>query len=171
MGARITQPQAQLDQTFMEEIEKKITALLQQAKQLSGGGEEEGPIAKEIRRKLEAILYLPIITSRYPQFRPKGVKAVAEYLHNKLNDSPYLWGTLFSWLSVHVLGKMVDHIDFAGRSHAWIDEWGLGKTITDVLKELTLDEAPAWRVVTLVKLLTTHQRWFEMKPSDQKQAY
>ena len=171
MEARITQPQAQLDQTFMEEIEKKITALLQQAKQLSGGGEEEGPIAKEIRRKLEAILYLPIITSRYPQLQPKGVKAAAEYLHNGLTHSIYSWSTLFSWLFIHGLGKVATPKDFTEQSLNWVDEWKLGKTISGVLKEMGLDEATGRRIIILAKLLTGHQRWFEVKEPGHAQSY
>ena len=128
MEARITQPQAQLEQKLMEEIEKKIIHLLQETKRLSGGGEDGMTIAREIRRKLEAILYLPILTSRYPRLQPKGVQAAAEYLHKKLTDSITTWATLFGWLFVHALGKVVNQIDFAEQSRTWIDEWRLGKT-------------------------------------------
>ncbi|MCJ7783098.1 MAG: hypothetical protein MUP41_04150, partial [Desulfobacterales bacterium] len=133
MEARITQPQAQLDQKLMEEIEKKINRLLQETKRLSGGGEDGMTIAREIRRKLEAILYLPILTSRYPRLQPKGVKAAAEYLHKKLTDSTTPWATLFGWLFVHALGKVINPIGFAEQSRTWIDEWRLGKTIFSVL--------------------------------------
>jgi hypothetical protein len=169
--ARITQPQGQLDQKLMEEIEKKMLNLLRGAKRLSGGREDEGIIARELRRKLEAILYLPIITSRYPQLQPKGVKAAAEYLHKKLTDSTYMWSTLFNWLFVHSLGKVVNPIDFEGQSRMWIDEWRLGKTILGLLRDLGLEEAVTWSSLTVIKLLTGHQRWFEVKPSDQKQSY
>jgi len=171
MAARITQPQAQLDQKLMEEIEKKMINLLREAKHLSGGREDEMTMAQEIRHKLEAILYLPIITSRYPRLQPKGVKAAAEYLHKKLTDSTYTWNTLFSWLFVHALGKVVNPRDFAGQSHTWIGEWRFGKTILSVLRDLGLEETTAWSSLTVIKLLTGHQRWFEVKPSDQKQAY
>ena len=144
---------------------------LQEAKQLVGGREDEVMIARELRRKLEAILYLPIITSRYPQLQPKGVKAAAEYLHKKLTDSPYTWATLFSWLFVHALGKVANQRDFAGQSRTWIDEWRLGKTILGLLRDLGLEEAAAWSSLTVIKLLTGHQRWFEVKPSDQKPSY
>jgi hypothetical protein len=154
----------------MEEIEKKMIDLLREVKQLSGGREDGMTIAREVRRKLEAILYLPTITSRYSQLQPKGVKEAAEYLHKKLTDSTITWATLFNWLFVHALGKMVNSKDFEGQSRAWIDEWGFGKTISDVLKELGSDEETTWRAVILVKLLTSHQRWFEMKPPGQKQA-
>jgi hypothetical protein len=127
-------------------------------------------IAREVRRKLEAILYLPIITSRYSQLQPKGVKEAAEYLHKKLTDSTATWATLFHWLFVHALGKMVNSKDFGGQSRAWIDEWNFGKTILRVVRDLGLDETAAWKSLNVIKWLTGHQRWFEVKPSDQKQA-
>jgi glycosidase len=161
--SRIISPQAQLDQEFMGEIEKKTIGLLREVKQRTGGGEDETTIAREIRHKLEAILYLPIITSRFPRLQPKGVKAAAEYLHKKLTDSTYTWAILFSWLFVHALGKVVSQRDFAGQSRSWIDEWRLGKTIAEVLMELELDEATTWRALTLIKILTSHQRWFDQK--------
>jgi glycosidase len=171
MESRITPPQAKVDQKLMEEIEKKMTHLLQEAKRLSGGREDEMTIVQEIRRKLEAILYLPIITSRYPRLQPKGIKAAAEYIHKKLNDSIYTRGTLFGWLFVHALGKVVNQRDFAGQSHTWVDEWRLGKTTLGVLRDLGLEETAAWRSLTVIKWLTGHQSWFEKKPSDQKKAY
>jgi glycosidase len=171
MEARITQPQGQLDQKLMEEIEKKMLNFLRETKQLSEGREDEVTIFRELRRKLEAILYLPIITSRYPQFQPKGVKAAAEYLHKKLSDSPNAWVILFSWLFVHTLGKMVNPMDFGEQSRMWIDEWRLGKTIQAVLRDLGLEEAAAWNSLIVIKLLIRHQGWFEAKPSDQKQSY
>ncbi len=169
--ARINQPQTQLDQKLMEEIERKMIDLLQKVKQLSGGREDEGTIAREVRRKLEAILYLPIITSRFPQLQPKGVKAAAEYLHRKLTDSPYTWVTLFAWLFVHALGKVVDRKDSGAQSRRWIHEWELDKTILTVLRELGLEEAASWRSLTVVKLLTGYQKWFEAKSTDQERAF
>ena len=171
MEARITQPQAQLDQKLMEEIEKKINRLLQETKRLSGGGEEGMTIAREIRRKLEAILYLPILTSRYPRLQPKGVKAAAEYLHKKLIDSTTTWATLFGWLFVHALGKVINQKGFAEQSRTWIDEWRLGKTMFGVLTGLGLEENAAGSSLTVIKWLTRHQRWFEVKPLNQKSAH
>ncbi len=171
MEARITPPQAQVDQKLMEEVEKKMIHLLQEAKRLSGGREDERTIVREVRRKLEAILYLPIITSRYPRLQPKGVKAAAEYIHKKLTDSIYTRATLFGWLFVHALGKVVNQRDFAGQSHTWVDEWRLRKTTLGVLRDLGLEETAAWSSLTVIKWLTGHQKWFEEKPSDQTQAY
>ena len=128
-------------------------------------------IAREIRRELEAILYLPILTSRHPRLQPKGVQAAAEYLHKKLTDSTTTWATLFGWLFVHALGKVINPKGFAGQSRTWIDEWRLGKTMLGVLMGLGLEEGAAGSSLTVIKWLTGHQTWFEEKPSDQKQAY
>ncbi len=170
MEARITHPQAQIDPIFMDEIEKKMVNLLWQAKRFSGGREDELSIDREVRQKLEAILYLPILTSRYPRLQPKGVQETAEYLHRRLNDSLYIWTTLFSWLFVHALGKIVNPTDFARQSRTWLDEWGLGKTIVNAEKEFALDEATAWNSLSVVKLVTSHQRWFEGEPPESRQA-
>jgi hypothetical protein len=171
MEGRITQPQAQLDQNLMEEIEKKIIRLVQEAKRVSGGGKDGMTIAREIRRKLEAILYLPTLTSRYPRFQPKGVQAAAEYLHKGLTDSTATWATLFGWVFVHALGKVVDEKDYSEQSRTWIDEWMLGKTTFGVLRGLGLEEGAAGSSLTVIKMLTSHQTWFEVTSLDQKQAY
>ncbi|HUL30985.1 MAG TPA: hypothetical protein VLZ03_11090, partial [Thermodesulfobacteriota bacterium] len=168
LEARIKQPQAPLDQTLMEEIEKRMLRFLQEAKRFGGGEEDETTIAREVRRKVEAILYFPILTSRYPRLRPKGIQAAAEYLHQKLTDSTVLWATLFGWLFVHVLGKVVRQGDFAGKSRTWIDEWRLDKSLLEVLQGLGLDDAAARNSLAIIKWLTGHQRWFEGKSLDPK---
>ena len=170
MEARITQPLAQLDQKLMEETEKKTLHLLQEAKRFGGGGEDEMAITRDIRRKLEAILYLPVLTGRYPRLRPKGIQAAAEYLHRELTDSTAIWATLFGWLFVHSLGKVVNPKEFAERGRTWIDEWRLGKSLLAALNGLGLDEAAAWSSLTVIKWLTGYQRWFEGKSLDRKSA-
>ncbi|MFB3886704.1 MAG: alpha-amylase family glycosyl hydrolase [Thermodesulfobacteriota bacterium] len=165
MEARVTQPQGQFDQALMEEIEKKTIHLLREARTSTDGREDEIVIAREIRYKLEAILYLPIITSHSSRLQPQGVKAAAEYLNKKLDDSPFTWTTVINWLFVHALGKVVSQTGFPEFSRSWMDEWRLDQTIAGALKGLGLDEATAWREVTLVKILTRHQRWFELKES------
>jgi len=105
------------------------------------------------------------------KYQPDLLKAAAEYLHKKLTDSIDTWATLFSWLFVHALGKAVNQGDFGGQSRTWMDEWRIGKTILSVLRDLELEETAAWSSLTVIKLLTGHQRWFEKKSSDQKQAY
>ncbi len=58
---------------------------------------------------------------------------------------------------------MVNQKDFPELSRSWIDEWRLGKTILDVMSDLGVEEEPARRSVTLIKLLTVYQSWSEEK--------
>lgn len=171
MEARVTQQQLQLQHERMEEIEKKMITLLGVIKQVSGGRDDEVILAREVRGKLEGILRLPISISRFLRLQRKGIKAAVEYLDKGLSDSIFTWATLFSWLFVHTLGKVTCPKEFAGQSRAWIDEWRLGRTISEVLQEIGSDETKTWRALTLVKLLTQHQRWFELESPDPKPAF
>jgi hypothetical protein len=163
MEARVTRSDGQPDQGLMSEMEQKVSNLLREAKRLSGGIEDEMALAREMRPKLEAILCLPTLASRFPWTGSKAGKTVAEYLQENLNDAPPTWGILWSWLFVHALGRVVGQADFMELSRSWIDEWRLGKTIAVVLRDLGLEEEAAWRSVGLIKLLTSHQRWFQEK--------
>jgi hypothetical protein len=159
--ARIHQPQGQLDPILIQEIEKKTINFFREVKQFSGGREDEKMAAWEIKQKLEAILYLPAITSRFQVLQPRGVKAVAEYLYQVLMDGTSLWGTIFAWLFVHRIGKMVSPEGSSERSHRWMTEWKLDQIIAQTLADSGQDQGAVWRSVTLIKLLTRYQRWFE----------
>jgi hypothetical protein len=138
------------DQKILEETEEKMVNLLVEAKKFSGGSEEERTIAREVRQKLEVILRLPAISGQLQWIDATDV------------TKERFW-TLLSWLFVHAIGKVVNQKEFSEVSRSWIDEWRLGKTIVTELGELGLDETASWKSVTLIKLLTSHQRWFEEK--------
>jgi hypothetical protein len=148
--ARVLKDDVRPDQASMEEIEQKMVHLLFEAKKFSGGSEEERTIAREVRQKLEVILRSPAISNQFPWADVKDI------------TKEKFW-TLLSWLFVHAIGKVVNQKDFPEVSRSWIDEWRLGKTIVTVLGELGLDETASWKSITLIKLLTSHQRWFEEK--------
>ena len=61
--------------------------------------------------------------------------------------------------------------DYERQTRSWMDEWLLGKLIAGVLQDLGLAEASAWQGVAVVKLLTSHARWFEMELPKPKRAY
>jgi hypothetical protein len=117
------------------------------------------------------MLQLPILESRYPVPGDSEYGTAINYLNQNLVDNLAIWGTLLSWAFVHSLGRVLNEEDFEGQSRSWIDEWLLGKIIAGALRDLGLDEEKAWRAVGVVKLLTTHQRWFEAKAPDKGRAY
>ncbi len=69
------------------------------------------------------------------------------------------------------MGRVLDESDSEEQSRSWIDEWLLGKIIAGVLRDLGLEGETAWRVVAIVKLLTTHQCWFEEQIPARQGAY
>ena len=63
----------------------------------------------------------------------------------------------------------MDEANFEQISRSWIDEWLLGKIIAGTLRDLGLDNGTAWWAVTTIKILTSHQRWFEMQTVEKKE--
>jgi len=66
---------------------------------------------------------------------------------------------------------VVSQKDFAEQSRTWIDEWRLGKTIFSLLRDLGLDEGASGSSLIVIKMLTSHQRWFDVTSLDQRQAH
>jgi len=128
--------------TLLNEVEQKTAHLLREIKQLIGGSGDETTIAREIRQKID-------------------------YLTTRLTDHPIFLG----WLFTHALGQVVDEANFAQISRSWLDEWLLGKIIAGALRDLGLDENAVWETVTLVKILVSHQRWFELQAAEKERPY
>ncbi len=170
IDARVTQPDGQIDPQLADEVEQKIGHLLREVKQFAAGTGDETALAREMRNKLEAILQLPVLASHFPSPRSRKYEAAINYLTANLNDDPSVWGTLLGWLFTHALGQIVSESDFELQSRSWMDEWLLGKITARVLRDLGLSDEVAWRRVTLIKLLITHQRWFETPAPGKKQA-
>jgi len=179
IDARVTDPDGGLDAHLMDEVEGVTVQLLTEARQFVGGSGDEAAIAaaiaasiaQDIRRELEAVLQLPILESRYPSPKNSKYKAAVNYLNADLVDAPAIWGGILSWLFVHSLGRALDESDFEGQSRSWIDEWLLGKIIAGALRDLGLDDEAAWWLVATLKLLTTHQSWFQARTPGKQEAY
>ncbi|HET7091429.1 MAG TPA: alpha-amylase family glycosyl hydrolase, partial [Anaerolineae bacterium] len=145
-----------------DEIERKVVRLLREVKQASGGEGDEVAIARDIRLKLDAALYLfPARSEERTPDEPAPSSDWSVYLHQRdVRGHAAVWGTLLSWLFVHELGRVAMSEDAAQRSRSAIDEWLLGRIIASALQDAGLDEIAAWRAVTTVRILTDHLDWF-----------
>lgn len=143
-----------------------------EAAPLAAGGSEAAPlaasvpeveaaIAREVRDELEILLRLPGMDGRALPAAPPAYAAAIREAQAGLDDNLMRWGGIFGWVFVHALGKIGAEADADERSRSWIDEWLLGRIVAGTLRDLGLDEGPAARAVTIVKRLTSHQRWFE----------
>ncbi len=158
-----------IDESLLDEIEQKTVRLLQGVAQIANRKSQIAPIAQDVQQKLEALLQLATLRRRFPLPRSRKYKWANDYLTAGLDD-PAAWPTLLGWLFTHTLGKIVDEASFAQTSRAWIDEWLLGKIIARTLRDMGLGEGTVGRAVEAIKLLTGHQRWFEMETSKTRQA-
>jgi len=152
MNARVMTAGTVPEPTILDEAEAKMHTLLAAIKAFAGGQGDEARIAKEVRARLSAALCLPGMVS----------DEVGHYLQATLDDDPAIWGTLFGWVLIHDLGKAVTVVGFEEQGRSWISEWQLGRILAGVLRDLGLEERSAETAVTTVKLLTGHQRWFEV---------
>jgi len=155
-------------------VEQRMLRLLQEIRSRADGGEEAETVVRQIRRELEVVLALPRIESHLPL-----PDTAADYLRQGppqvpnagLDGNVETWSTLFGWLFTHALGKVADASAFAQVSRSWQDEWLLGKITASALQDLGLDEGSAWWATSTIKILTAHQRWFEIDGSDGSRAY
>ncbi|NJO83375.1 MAG: hypothetical protein HC828_11520, partial [Blastochloris sp.] len=121
----------------------------------------EALIARDVREALVCILGLPHLENRALDSDVPEYRAAIALVTSRLTDDVALWGSLWSWLFVHALGKLASTTDFAQQSRSWIDEWLLGRVIRNTLLESSVDERMADLAVIRVKRLTSQQRWFE----------
>ena len=170
IAARVGQA-GSLPYELLDEVEHKTVNLLHEVKRLTGGTGDEAAIAQEVRQELEAILQLPVLEARFPLPKSRKYKSAVKLLNTHLDDDALTWGSLFGWCFVHSLGKLLGKADYEQQSRSWMDEWLLGKLIAGVLQDLGLDEASAWQGVAIIKLLTSHARWFEIELPKPKRAY
>jgi hypothetical protein len=170
LDARVTRPRGQPDNNLLEGVEQKMLHLLQAIKQLQGTGGDEAAVAGDVRKQLDTVLRLPTLVNWFPQPISSEVVAALEYLEISLTDQPQQWGPLFGWVFVASLGRIAGNGGFAHLSRTWIDELLLGRILLDALRRLGLEDHSARQAVCLVKLLTTHQRWFETQAPEKKRA-
>lgn len=171
MDARTTEPDGRIDPELVHDVGQRVTRLLHEVKRFTGGAGDETIIAGEVRRKLEAVLYLPALGKRFALPHSRKYQWAAQYLQAGLDDDPAAWGTLLGWLFTHALGKAVGGAGFAQLSRSWCDEWLLSKITAGALQDLGLDEGRAWWAVMIVKILVSHQRWFEMEVPKRQRPY
>ncbi|MCK4897929.1 MAG: hypothetical protein KAS38_04100, partial [Anaerolineales bacterium] len=124
------------------------------------------------------LLQIPVLQERFPKPRSRKYKAALKYIDSGLSNQPdfhrgasLAWGTLLSWIFTHNLGEMVSNKDYAGISRAWIDEWLLGKIIANTLITMGLSEHVSWRSVGIIKLLNSHQDWYDGQIPKKQRAY
>ncbi len=160
----------QLDvQKALMEVEGKTTSLFEEITRVIGGSTNPHLLSVEIRTDLTAALGLPALESLYPLEGSRNFRSANKFLEKgprkgaTLRDGdPATWGTLLGYLFTRKLAKTQSEENYSEMSRTWIDEWLLAKIITSALQDMALDEVRARRCVTLIKILTSHQGWYDV---------
>jgi glycosidase len=172
---RTTTAKQAVNKEVLQQTEEKAKILFDAIKNLIGGEGNSTKLAKQMSADVAMVLKLtPAIA--------KLSKPAASYLNDRMLPSDassmdgaqkrrtgvrrertndLIWSTLLSWSIVRSLGKMITDRDFAQRSRLYVDEWLLGRSIVETLRDLGIDEASAQYTVIIVKLLAAHQSWFK----------
>ncbi len=164
---------------MLDEVERRTLHLLREMGEFTGATADAAEaasarpaaIAREIRDKLEACLYLPVLEERFPLPRSREYMAANEMLRSHLESGTVVWGTLLGWLFTHALGKVTGKEDSAAQSRSMMDEWLLGKLLAAALQDLDVDEGAAWWAVGTVKILISHQQWCAPEIPLRERAY
>jgi glycosidase len=147
----------------LESVRHRAATLLEVVKQFAGGDGSPVDVADNLMERVSAALHLPGMDGK----EAVGGKAATSFLKAHFDDTPNTPSTLFAWLLVASLGEVVEAEDSAILSRSLIDEWRLGRIIAQALvEEGGLDEGQAWRAVTIIKVLTTHQNWHQQLQSE-----
>ncbi len=181
---RVHEADAALSPVVGDEVEEKATRLFKAIHDLNGGAAAEAELARTVRDDLDAIMQLLVLPDRFLDPTARKYQAAIKTLRANLGaaieevaskskarkasaaralpaDDKAVWGALFGWTFVHLLGKVLGAEDYAAVSRTWIDEWFLGRITANTLREFGLDEGMAWRAVHLIKVLTAHQDWLD----------
>ncbi len=167
IDSQIESPRQQVDVELKEMQTEKLTAFLKEIRNFTNRDVDEAAIVREMMGEIEIILKRPVIFRRYLPEKTSKAKKIAAYMTK--NDVPKDISqscTLYGWWTVHALGKMGVEIDFELQSRSWIDEWLFGKILASAFQDFGMNENDAWDTVSLIKLLTTHQHWFNIKGND-----
>jgi hypothetical protein len=172
--SRLENEDKPIDPEVLEEVVQKMQSLLGEVNKLEHSSVEDyriDEIALEIKKKIEVILVLPVTIRRMTILKTSQYLRSINRSDEYDNDEIFYWCVLFSWAFTHALGKIVSTEHYAELARSWIDEWRLGKIIASTLQELGLQEDSAWRAVTTVKWLTSHQEWMRIEGNDSNRAY
>ncbi|MBN2553711.1 MAG: alpha-amylase, partial [Spirochaetales bacterium] len=175
--ARRISPSKPSAQAAVEELSQAIDHLARSVRDFSGAPGEAAALAGEIESRLLVCLELPSLAELLP-FGGKR-QALASELRTALagregkqarerwvmGSERFTWATLLGWLFVHALGAVWGPQRRALQSRSWIDEWLIGKLLASVLAELGLSDEEQQRGSILIRILTSHQSWFDAPAS------
>ncbi len=160
LQSRLSPSQPALPVHLLDEAEQKMAPVLQGILNLTGNGQNQQAILASLRADLETILSLPILEERFPLPGGRKFSAALQYLQSNLTNQPERWSALLHWAFVHNLGYLAGNEGNAAQTQSWMDEWQLGKLLSEAAQAAGLDEEAARRSTLTLRLLIGQQNWY-----------
>jgi hypothetical protein len=160
------------DKVRLKTTEQQLHKLFHAAQDLAGGTADVAPVILAINARFTQVLTpvfenTPSVDNAPEIAQPHSANALYT---PALPEDLATRATKIIWLCVSELGKVCGKEDFEQHSRSWIDEWQLGKAITEALHGLGLDDQEAAQRLALIKLLTMHDHWYTLLDADEAQA-
>ena len=159
LGARKTDKKVSVDSTFIAQCMQQVTRLLDEIRRFTAARVDTEPVRRNMEQVLTSMLELPIWQK---ELSNSVDKAAYKYLITSQPVEEKTAAVLNGWWSVFRLGAVTTPDDTANVSRTWIDEWLFGKVMAGAFMDLAFDDAAAWHMVSLIKVLTDQQRWFDV---------
>jgi glycosidase len=167
LDARLREPAAALPPDLLDEGEEKLSHLLDGIEYMTGAGGDGAGMARSrllqaLRPGLRLALSLPTLAERYPLPGASRYCRAVEYLRAGLPEQESGgWLALFAWLFLHDLGRLAGDEDAEATTSAWIDEWMIGRLLSEAARELGIPEERIHELPGLLKLLVSQQHWYD----------
>ncbi len=143
---------------------ENMETFLEQIKKTTGGAGDPSKILGDVSALLEAIVRLHRFHRSPEEDGVQDVQSMVSSLRCFVSTETGLnsafWRVSLAWLVICDTGRIISDHDYGQQSAAWIDEWLLGKIISQTFQSLGCNEAMAWQETDLVKILIRHRHWF-----------
>jgi len=146
-------------QSLLNTISQKVYKFLEEVKNYSSGENDIERVKEKLLNKLKIVLNLESIIDKLNLNQD-----IIYYLQNILPKTDFDWSILFSWVFLHLIGKIVSIKNYELISRSWIDEWNLKKFIQLTLNDFKNNQQQDPEEATkLIKILIAQQNLFTKK--------
>ncbi|MHC1785195.1 MAG: alpha-amylase family glycosyl hydrolase [Anaerolineaceae bacterium] len=155
-----------LPAAVLEQMDQKITGVLQGLKVFAGASQNASEIRKEIQKRLSTFLSVNHFPKNNPLPGSKIFTGTIEAAGAGFLEHPERQAIILGWLITHNLGKAAGKQDYALKGLSWFDEMHLSKTLWKTYNALGYDNNACEWMLETIRMLFCAQTW-----SDQAGKY
>lgn len=144
---------------LLSEARRKEKNLLKGITQLTSGDNESIYILKNAISTLELTLNLGVFDKRFPLPGSTTYKNALKSIKSGLTNKAH-WLGLFGWAFIHNLGRMAGKGNPNNQTISWLEEWQLGKIMSESFLEMGIDPSMVQAVMQATHFLVTQQSWY-----------